>query len=535
MSNDRSDNARLSRRDFLRSSAAALSSVTLGLGGPAWGESAVSAKRPNILFIFADDHAYQAIGAYGSRINKTPNIDRIAKEGMLFRNCTVTNSICAPSRAVILTGKHSHLNGVINNGVAFDGSQQTFPKLLRAAGYQTALIGKWHLKSEPTGFDYYCRLLGQGPYYSPNMRENGKDVQFPGYTTDVITDKTLEWLERRDKTKPFMAMCQHKAPHRNWMPSPKRLTLYDDVEIPEPETLFDDYADRSSAAKGQKMTIANDMSDVGDLKITPPGDSKAVTGRLTEEERKLWEAAYDPKNDAYRKINPQGKDKVRWRYQRYIKDYLRCIASIDDNVGRLLDYLDEKGLADDTVVIYSSDQGFYLGEHGWYDKRWMYKESFGTPLIVRWPGVAKPGSENADLAQNLDFAETFLEIAGVPVPDDMQGASLVPLLKGETPANWRKSVYYHYYEFPGVHNVQRHCGVATHRHKLIHYYRIGEWELFDLEKDPNEMRSVYSDPAYADVVKEMKAELERLRKLYEVPEQDPDARPVAETDKKTAS
>jgi len=482
-----------------------------------------TAARPNILFVFTDDHASHAISAYGSKINKTPNIDRLANEGMLFRNCFCTNSICAPSRAVIQTGKHSHLNGVINNRVHFNGDQQTFPKLLQKAGYQTAMVGKWHLKSEPRGFDYWEVLPGQGDYYNPNFRTPAGRVRRTGYVTDVITDLALDWLkEKRDPSKPFMMMYQHKAPHRSWWPGPKHLTMYDDVTIPEPATLFDDYANRTSATQTQKMTIANHMALATDLKVPPGGelpkwDKEAWSGRykrFTEEQRKAWDAAYGPKNEAFKKANLQGKELVRWKYQRYIKDYLRTIASVDDNLGRVLDYLDKTGLADNTVVIYSSDQGFYLGDHGWYDKRWMYEESLRMPFIVRWPGKIKPGSVDKHLVQNLDFAETFLDIAGVEVPDDMQGHSLVPLLEGKSLADWRQSIYYHYYEFPGAHSVRRHYGVRTDRYKLIYYYEIDEWELFDLEKDPDELKSVYDDAAYAETVKDLKTELQRLRGHY---------------------
>jgi len=474
-----------------------------------------AADRPNILFIFTDDHASHALSCYGSKINKTPNLDRIAKEGMLFQNCFCTNSICAPSRAVILTGKHSHLNGVLDNRLRFDGSQQTFPKILRKTGYQTVMIGKWHLKSRPTGFDYYEVLRGQGPYYNPPMIRNGKGVKHTGYTTDIITDIALDWLKtKRDTSKPFMMMYQHKAPHRNWQPGPKHLTMYDDVKIPEPDNLFDDYSGRGTAARQQDMTIAKTMT-ARDLKLTPPRN-------LTKEQLKKWNAAYGPKNEAFRKANLKGKDLVRWKYQRYIKDYLRCIASVDDNVGRVLDYLDKSGLAKNTVVVYSSDQGFYLGDHGWFDKRFMYEESYRMPFVVRWPGTVKPGTVNTDLVSNLDFAETFLDIAGAKIPGDMQGRSLVPLLEGETPDDWRTGLYYHYYEFfpnrRAAHMVRRHNGVRTKRYKLIHFYNLGEWELYDLEKDPREMKSVYNDPAYAEVVKRLKGELDRLQKKYKVPD-----------------
>ncbi len=489
-------------------------------------------SRPNILFIFTDDHAYQAISAYGSKINHTPNIDRLAREGMLFRNALVTNSICAPSRAVIQTGKYSHLNGVINNRVVFDGSQQTFPKLLQKAGYQTVIFGKWHLKSEPQGFDVWKVLRGQGHYYNPDFRvPGGPDVRIEGYATDIITDMTLDWLKnQRDPNRPFLIMCQHKAPHRNWMPPPEYLTLYDGMEIWEPPTLFDDYSTRASPAREQEMEIARHMRDVEDLKLISLLEAKErgeklsrVFSRMTEDQMRMWDAAYGPKNEAFYKANLTGRALVRWKYQRYIKDYLRCIASVDANVGRLLRYLDVTGLAENTVVIYSSDQGFYLGEHGWYDKRWMYKESLKTPLIIRWPGVTKPGSVDTHLVSNIDLPETFLEIAGVPVPDDMQGRSLVPLLKGEYVPDWRKSFYYHYYEGPpAVHKVARHYGVRTPTHKLIYYYQKDEWELFDLELDPHELHNVYDDPRYARIVKELKAELKRLREELKVPEVDPD-------------
>lgn len=478
-------------------------------------------RRPNILFIFTDDHAAHAIGAYGSKINRTPNMDRLAREGMLFRRCYVANSICGPSRAVILTGKYNHLNGFLINGdTPFNGAQQTFPKLLRQAGYQTAIVGKWHLISTPTGFDHFDVLIGQGPYYNPRMKttdENGRVVvrDHVGYTTDIITDKTLAWLrEARDPDQPFLLMYQHKAPHREWAPNLKHINLFDDAAIPEPETLWDDYAGRASPARNQAMTVANHLTR-RDLKLDqgPPN--------LTPEQRREWEAKYGPKNEAFRQANLQGEALVKWKYQRYIKDYLRCVHSVDENLGRVLQYLDESGLADNTVVIYSSDQGWYLGDHGWYDKRWMYEESLVMPLLVRWPGTAAAGSVNEDIVSNLDFAETFLDIAGAPIPEDMQGRSLVPLLRGRTPEDWRKSFYYHYYEYPGAHSVARHYGVTTGRHKLIHYYQLGEWELFDLANDPHELHSVYAQPEYASVQRDLQMELSQLRARFQVPAQDP--------------
>jgi arylsulfatase A-like enzyme len=463
--------------------------------------------RPNILFIMSDDHGYQAMSAYGSRVNKTPHLDRLAKEGMRFDRAFVTNSICGPCRAVILTGKYSHLNGYTRNEGQFDGAQPTVAKALQAAGYQTAVIGKWHLGSDPTGFDHWQILQGQGPYYNPALKSASGIKRHEGYTTEIITDLTLDYLKKeRDPAKPFFLMYQHKAPHRNWQPGPKYLDRYKDVTIPEPDTLFDDYAGRGTAAKDQQMTIARHLND-NDLKLTPPQG-------LTPAQRATFEKAYAEENKAFAAANLQGKDLVRWKYQRYAKDYLRCVDAVDDNVGRVLDYLDESGLAKNTIVVYTSDQGWYLGEHGWYDKRWMYEESFRTPLLIRWPDHVKPGSVNTDMVMNLDFAPTFLAAAGAKIPADMQGASLVPVLEGQTPGDWRQSVYYHYYEFPAEHRVHPHYGIRTARYKLIHFYDLKEWELYDLEKDPQEMRSVYGDAAYADQRKDLTAQLGALREKY---------------------
>lgn len=495
-------------------------SILFALLASAWFASLAPAAeeqpagRPNIVFIFSDDHAYQAIGAYGSKVNQTPNMDRLAREGMRFDRCYVTNSICGPSRAVIQTGKYSHLNGFYRNGNRFNGDQQTFPKLLQKAGYQTAVVGKWHLESDPQGFDYWEILYGQGPYYNPAMNQNGKRVQHTGYTTEIITEQAMNWLTtKRDPKKPFMLMFQHKAPHREWEPSPKYFSLYDDKKIPEPETLFDDYAHRASPARDQDMTIAKTMTPK-DLKlVTPPN--------LNAEQKKAWDAYYGPRNEQFKQANLEDKDLVRWKYQRYMHDYLACIAAVDDSIGRVLKHLDDTGLAENTVVIYSSDQGFYLGEHGWFDKRWMYEESLRTPLLVRWPGMVKPGSVNGDIVSNLDYAETFLDIAGVEVPSDMQGRSLKPVLAGKTPSDWRKSFYYQYYEFPGPHSVAKHYGVTNGKQKLIHYYEKGEWEMFDLTKDPHEMNSIYGQTAVASLQKELESELSRLRRELQVPEKDP--------------
>ena len=479
--------------------------------------SAAEPKRPNILFVFSDDHAYQAIGAYGSKVNQTPNLDRLAHEGMRFDRCLVPNSICGPSRATVLTGKYSHQNGFYNNtNSKFDASQVTFPKLLQKAGYQTAIVGKWHLVTNPTGFDYWEILPGQGVYYNPPMNRLGEPVKHQGYTTDIITDRSLEWLKQRDPNKPFLLMCQHKAPHRQWEPNLKYLGRYEEGKFAEPATLFDDYAGRGKAEHAQDMTIEKTMTAI-DLKLKPPAN-------LTPEQRQAWDAYYEPRNAAFRKANLQGKDLVRWKYQRYMHDYLGCVASVDESVGRLLEYLKEAGLDKDTIVVYSSDQGFYLGEHGWFDKRWIFEESLRTPLLVRWPGVVKPGSVNpTDIVSNLDFAETFLEAAGVSVPSEMQGRSLLPLLKGQTPAVWRKSFYYHYYEYPGPHAVRRHYGVVTERYKLVYFYEpdMNYWELFDLKTDPQELRSVHGQKEYADIQKQLEVELGRLRTDLKVPAQDP--------------
>ncbi len=479
-------------------------------------------QPPNIVFIFTDDHCQQALSAYDPTRISTPNMDRIASEGMRFDRCYVTNGICGPSRAVIQTGKYSHLNGFIRNGNRFNGDQQTFPKLLQAAGYQTAVIGKWHLASTPQGYDYYDVLKGQGPYYNPPMITAGEDGQpvtrpHTGYTTEIITDKTLDWLKNdRDPNKPFMVMYQHKAPHRNWMPAPKYLNWLDDVTLPEPETLWDNYSGRTRAAGRQTMTVKSHLND-RDLKLTGHGN-------MNDEQKKVWDAAYKPKNEAFQKARAGMTEEeiIKWKYQRYAKDYLRCVKSVDDGIGQVLGYLDEAGLTDNTVVIYSSDQGWYLGEHGWFDKRWMYEESLKTPLLVRWPGVTKPGSINNDIVSNLDFAETFLDIAGVEVPEDMQGRSFTSILKGATPKNWRKTFYYHYYENPGAHNVARHYGVTDGEFKLMRFYalegeKINDWEMFDLKKDPNELSSVYGHKDYVKVQEELQTELKRLRRKFQVP------------------
>jgi arylsulfatase A-like enzyme len=469
----------MKRRDFLK---------TVGLGAASFAlpqglcADEMSKSKPNLVFIMTDDHASHALSCYGSRINRTPNLDRIAGEGMRFDNCFCTNSICAPSRAVILTGKYSHLNGVIDNAVTFDGSRLTFPKLLRKAGYETAVVGKWHLKSDPTGFDYWNVLPGQGAYHNPALIEMGERKRHSGYVTDIITDQCLTWLKARQGGKPFCLMCHHKAPHRNWQPAERHAKLYEDVDIPLPETFNDDYKTRIAAAEAE-MTVERYLTR-SDLKMDPP---EGLAGQSLKQ----------------------------WKYQRYIKDYLRCVAAVDENVGRLLDYLDAAGLAGNTVVVYTSDQGFHLGDHGWFDKRFMYEESLRMPLLVRYPKGIAAGSVSRDIVLNLDFAPTFLDFAGVPEPTEMHGESLRPLLRGKRPEDWRTSMYYHYYEYPAVHMVKRHYGVRTQRHKLIHFYHdIDAWELFDLQTDPHELNNLYGKPEYADATEKLKAELKRLREKY---------------------
>ncbi len=492
----------------------------------------VADKRPNILFIFTDDHAPHSISAYDGWLKKvraTPTIDKLAAEGMLFVNSFCTNSICGPSRAVIQTGKHSHKNGFMNNGNSFDWDQQTFPKLLQNAGYQTAIYGKSHLKGEPLGFDSWTVLPGQGLYYNPDFITPEGKVTIEGYCTDLVTDMAVEFLEeKRDDDKPFMLMVQHKAPHRNWMPALRHLDLYDNVVLPEPDTLFDNWSDNSSAAPNQELEVDRHMHINFDLfvDLTPdfedptpgkPADRSAWNNmkRMTPEQLKVWREAYGPRDAALHTANLKGKDLVRWKYQRYAKNYLRSLKGVDESVARLQTTLAELDLDENTVVIYSSDQGFYIGDHGWFDKRWMYEESLKMPFIVKWPGTVKPGSRNHNLIQNLDYAETFLEMAGTPIPDDMQGASLVPLLKGEKPTDWRKSIYYHYYEYPSVHMIPRHYGIRNQRYKLMHFYQFDEWEFYDLKEDPDELVNLYNDPEYARRIQRAKKDLKALQKDYE--------------------
>ncbi len=497
-------------------------------------ESPIANPPPNILFIMSDDHAYQAISAYSEQLINTPNIDRIANEGMLFTNACVTNSICAPSRAVILTGKHSHINGKVDNYFPFDTSQVTFPQILNQAGYQTAMFGKLHFGNNPKGFDQFKILPGQGTYYNPdfNTKHDGK-ITVEGYTTDIITEMTLDWLRNdRSADKPFFLAYLHKAPHREWLPAERHYKEYINKQFPEPESLFDDYEGRGSAAKTAEMNLLNHMNWSGDSKIYPelrnelglPDNTgwddngfQREVGRLNEVQRKSWDAVYGPMNQAFKKSYPtmSKRDLMKWRFQRYMQDYLGCIAAVDEGVGKVLDYLDANGLTENTMVVYTSDQGFYLGEHGWFDKRFIYDESFKTPLMIRWPNQIDSNSTSEKMVQNLDFAQTFLDAAGIHQPADMQGESLLPLLKGDENSWTRDGVYYHYYEYPSIHMAKRHYGIVTTDYKLVHfYYDVDEWELYDRKRDPNEMKNVYSDPAYQDIITELKEQLDEMRFLY---------------------
>ncbi|MBP7505658.1 MAG: sulfatase [Prolixibacteraceae bacterium] len=490
-------------------------------------------QRPNILFIMSDDHAYQAISAYSNHLLETPNIDRIAREGILFSNACVTNSICAPSRATILTGKHTHIHGKIDNNFPFDTSNVTFPQLLQQAGYQTAMFGKLHFGNNPRGFDEFMILPDQGDYYNPDFITPRGDTVIHGYVTDIITDLTLNWLRKeRRKDQPFLMMYLHKAPHREWIPAERHYRAFTQRTFPEPATLFDDYAGRGTAAHTAEMNLLRHMTVSADNKVYPdvarelgikePSNwgynvFNSKYSRMDSTQKAHWDEVYGPISEEFARTYPAMDDSafMRWKYQRYMQDYLACIAAVDENIGRVLDYLDEAGLLENTIVVYTSDQGFYLGEHGWFDKRFIYDESFKTPLVIRWPAKITAGSRSEEMVQNLDFAQTFLEAAGVPAPADMQGESLMPLLTGH-PEKWnREAVYYHYYEYPSVHMVKRHYGIVTREFKLAHfYYDVDEWELYDREKDPMELHNVYADPAYAEVVADLKVKLEEIRRKY---------------------
>ena len=544
---------------------AAATAAAVSCGGDAQKQSV---RRPlNVVYIMCDDHSYQTISAYDRRFMQTPNIDRLADEGARFTNSFVANSLSGPSRACMLTGKHSHKNGFTNNenGI-FDGSQQTLPKLLGAGGYQTAMVGKWHLVSEPVGFDYWDILTGQGDYYNPVFIRNGERLVREGYCTDITTDVAFEWLDSRDREKPFCLFLHYKAPHRSWMPDLQDLGAFDEVVFPLPETFYDDYATREAAAL-QEMSIIKDMNLVYDLKMAdregeihtpdrpnlerygrdlyrrdlPPGE--LIPGRMNAAQQAAWDAYYDPIIAKFKEEKLEGKALHEWKYQRYMRDYCSVIRSVDRNVGRVYKYLEDNGLLENTVIIYTSDQGFYMGEHGYFDKRFMYEESFRTPLLVRMPGgkpvKAAPGRTRVlgadfghrsndidELVQNIDYAPSILDMAGLAIPEDIQGESFLPLLLGQKPSGvpttegkgWRKSLYYHYYEYPAEHSVRRHYGVRTERYSLMHFYNdIDEWELFDLEKDPLQLKNIYGEPGTEKVTGELRKELIRLQTLYDDP------------------
>ncbi|RAV28384.1 sulfatase family protein [Sinomicrobium soli] len=483
-------------------------------------------QRPNIIFIMTDDQARRTVSAYDNAINHTPNIDRIAEEGAIFTNSFVANSICNPSRASILTGKHSHKNGVVGNASPWDNTQAGFPGLLQNAGYTTALIGKWHLNSPPgETFDFSCRLTGagkQGFYYNPEFEYgDGKKETLEGHATDLVTDKALDWLSGntgKEGDDPFVLFVQYKAPHVPRMPEFRFLDRYVNDTFPEPETLFDDYSTRTSSAAGARMGF--DYRPLPLLEDHDPSDN-IYYSRMTEEQLRKWHGYKDPETREYLEMKEKGLlegDALRrFEYQKFIKDYLRMIDGVDENVGRLLAWLDEHPeIRDNTLLVYTSDQGFFTGEHGWAEKRFMYEESLRPPLVMRWPGHIAPGSEIDEMVQNIDFAPTFLDVAGVAKPEEIQGRSYLSLLEGNSPAEWRNSIYYHYYDH-GLHGVARHDGVRTDRYKLIHFYTGDEWEFYDLEKDPGETDNRYDDEEYKEIVGELRNELERLRETYEVP------------------
>ena len=488
-------------------------------------------KPMNIIFIMSDDHAMQAISAYGNPVSKlapTPNIDKIAHDGAIFNNNYCCNSISGPSRAAIITGKHSHKNGFMKNWAkGFDNTQQTLPKILQKNGYQTAIIGKWHLVSKPTGFDYWIVLNDQGEYNNPDFITEEDTVQYKGYVTDIITDITKKWLDSRDKNKPFFLMMHHKAVHRNWVPAEKYYHLYENIKFPLPENYYDDYTGRIAASK-QKMNIYRDMYEGHDLKMVTGANSdtllydpwpQAFMNRMTPDEKNRFFEAYRKRNNDFYASPKNEKEIAEWKYQRYLQDYLAVVKSVDDSVGEILEYLKENGLDENTLVVYTSDQGFYLGEHGWFDKRFMYEESMVMPMVMSCPSIISPGTKINQLTQNIDFAPTFLDLCGIEIPADMQGISFKPLLEGKKVKNWRKYLYYHYYEFPGFHSVRAHYGIKGKRYKLIHFYKDNNWELYDLKTDPHEMNNIFGKPGTEKITCKLKAELKKLQQTYRVPEE----------------
>ncbi len=503
----------------------------------------VAKGPPNIIFIMSDDHAFQAISAYGHELGKlapTPNIDRIAKNGAIFQNNFCTNSICGPSRAVILTGKHSHINGFRMNGERFDNSQPTLPKHLKKLGYKTAIIGKWHLHGQPTGFDHWEILNDQGNYYNPEFIQGEDTTVVEGYATDLITKKSLEWLKQRDSLQqPFYLMVHHKAPHRNWMPALRHLNVYDSITFPLPDTYFPEFVDQQAAAE-QQQTIYKDMYEGHDLKLSKAHGSTELAHnpwttdfeRMTPEQRKIWDEAYLPKNNAFWEANLHGKELAEWKGQRYLHEYLATVKAVDEGIGKILDYLEETGLDENTLVVYTSDQGFYLGEHGWFDKRFMYEESMKMPLLMQLPGVIKPGTEIDAMVQNLDFAPTFLDLAGgTQYASEMQGRSFRDVLEGTT-NEFNDAVYFHYYDFPAFHMVKRQYGVRTDRYKLIHFYDdIDEWEFYDLEKDPKEQHNAINDEEYKDIITSMHKKLDSLQTYYKVTEKEFETTPKEKVNK----
>jgi arylsulfatase A-like enzyme len=491
---------------------------------------AMAQHRPNILYIMSDDHDADAISAYSKSLIATPNLDRLAKEGMLFKKSFVGNSICGPSRASLLTGQHSHKNGFIDNRSRFDSSRINLGKLMQQAGYETSVFGKWHLVSYPTGFDKWLILPGQGLYYEPRfITMKGDIITKHGYATDVITDEALKYLDERDQRKPFMMLLHHKAPHRYFFPPLKYIQQFHSKKFPEPATLYEDTTGHGSAWRLQTMSILPDMKLSSDLKVDPeylmdipwlkPDSAeiayyKAIIKRIPETERKAILEIYAERGKLIQQLQPKGKALLQLKYQWYMQDYLACVASIDENIGRTLNYLDSHGLTKNTLVIYTSDQGFYLGENGWFDKRWMYDVSMQTPFMARWPGKIKPGSISNTLTQNIDNAPTILDAAAEAIPYWMQGVSLKPILTGKQKTLDRKFLYYHFYEYKADHTVLPHLGVRGERYKLVYFYTVNEWQLFDLQTDAKELHNLAALPAYKKILVQMKQELIHQRDVY---------------------